>query len=79
MKDNTEQLIYDMAFRVRLFIASKTSEQRVGDLTDRESLILELVGMQHHFDDHHQAVEGQKACRQKNTPGKPARDHGYAN
>ncbi|MBW2442457.1 MAG: winged helix-turn-helix transcriptional regulator [Deltaproteobacteria bacterium] len=45
MKDNTEQLIYDMAFRVRLFIASKTSEQRVGDLTDRESLILELVGM----------------------------------
>jgi DNA-binding MarR family transcriptional regulator len=46
MKDNTEQLIYDMAFRVRLFIASKTSEHRVGDLTDRESLILELVGMQ---------------------------------
>ncbi len=45
MTHNTEQLIYDMAFRVRLFIASKTSEQRVGDLTDRESLILELVGM----------------------------------
>ena len=45
MKNNTEKLIYDMAFRVRLYIASKISEQKVGDLTDRESLILELVGM----------------------------------
>jgi DNA-binding MarR family transcriptional regulator len=45
MKKNTEKLIYDMAFRVRLYIASKTSEQKVGDLTDRETLILELVGM----------------------------------
>jgi len=45
MKNNTEKLIYDMAFRVRLYIASKFSEQKVGDLTDRESLILELVGM----------------------------------
>ena len=34
-----------MAFRVRLYIASKVSEQKVGDLTDRETLILELVGM----------------------------------
>lgn len=34
-----------MAFRVRLYIASKISEQKVGDLTDRETLILELVGM----------------------------------
>jgi len=45
MKKNTENLIYDMAFRVRLYIASKISEQKVGDLTDRETLILELVGM----------------------------------
>jgi DNA-binding MarR family transcriptional regulator len=34
-----------MAFRVRLYIASKISEHKVGDLTDRETLILELVGM----------------------------------
>ena len=45
MKNNTEKLIYDMAFRVRLYIASKISEQKVGDLTDRESLIIELIGM----------------------------------
>ena len=45
MANNTESLIYDMAFRVRLYMASKISEQKVGDLTDRESLIIELVGM----------------------------------
>ena len=45
MKKDTETLIYDMAFRVRLYIASKISEHKVGDLTDRETLILELVGM----------------------------------
>ena len=45
MKNTTEKLIYDMAFRVRLYIASKISEQKVGDLTDRETLIMELVGM----------------------------------
>ena len=45
MKKSTETLIYEMAFRVRLYIASKISEKRVGDLTDRESLILELLGM----------------------------------
>ncbi|MGD2013159.1 MAG: winged helix DNA-binding protein [Desulfobacterales bacterium] len=45
MKKNTESLIYDMAFRVRLYIASKISENKVGDLTDRESLIIELIGM----------------------------------
>ena len=45
MKNDTEKLIYDMAIRVRLYIASKISEQKVGDLTDRETLILELVGM----------------------------------
>ena len=45
MKKSTESLIYDMAFRVRLYIASKVSEKKVGGLTDRESLVLELVGM----------------------------------
>jgi DNA-binding MarR family transcriptional regulator len=45
MKKHTESLVYDMAFRVRLYIASKISENKVGDLTDRESLIIELIGM----------------------------------
>jgi len=45
MGNTTESLIYDMAFRVRLYMASKVSEKKVGDLTDRESLIIELVGM----------------------------------
>ena len=45
MGKTTESLIYDMAFRVRLYMASKVSEQKVGDLTDRESLIIELIGM----------------------------------
>ena len=45
MVKSTESLIYDMAFRVRLYMASKVSEQKVGDLTDRESLIIELIGM----------------------------------
>ena len=45
MKKSTEALIYDMAFRVRLYIASKISEKKVGDLSDRESLIIELIGM----------------------------------
>ena len=45
MENDTEKLIYDMAIRVRLYIASKVSEQKVGDLTERETLILELVGM----------------------------------
>jgi len=45
MKTSTESLIYDMAFRVRLYMASKVSEKKVGGLTDRESLVIELVGM----------------------------------
>ena len=46
MEKSTESMIYDMAFRVRLYIASMVSGKKVvGDLTDRESLILELVGM----------------------------------
>jgi DNA-binding MarR family transcriptional regulator len=45
MKEMTEMMIYDMAFRVRLFIASKLSEEkRVNDLSDREALFLELIG-----------------------------------
>ncbi|UCD82247.1 MAG: MarR family transcriptional regulator [Desulfobacterales bacterium] len=44
MKEITEKMIYDMAFRVRLYIASKLSEEnRVRDLSDREALILELI------------------------------------
>ena len=45
MKKKSELLIYDLAFRVRLYIASKISEKKVGNLTDRESLIIELIGM----------------------------------
>ena len=45
MKEVTEVMIYDMAFRVRLYIASRLSEEkRVNDLSDREALLLELIG-----------------------------------
>jgi len=45
MKEVTEMMIYDMAFRVRLFIASKLiEEKRASDLSDREALLLELIG-----------------------------------
>jgi len=45
MKEVTEMMVYDMAFRVRLFIASKlTEEKRATDLSDREALLLELIG-----------------------------------
>ena len=45
MKEVTETMIYDMAFRVRLFIASRLSEEgRINDLSERETLILELIG-----------------------------------
>ena len=47
MKEVTEMMIYDMAFRVRLYIASNLSEEkRVKDLdlSDREALLLELIG-----------------------------------
>ena len=44
MKDVTETMIYDMAFRIRLYIASKISkEKRANDLSEREALILELI------------------------------------
>ena len=45
MKKNTESLIYDMVLRVRLYIASKISAKKVGDLTDRENLIIALIGV----------------------------------
>lgn len=45
MKEVTETMIYDMAFRVRLYIASRPSEEgRLNDLSERETLILELIG-----------------------------------
>ena len=45
MKEATDVMIYDMAFRVRLYIAAKLSEEkRVHDLSDRETLLLELIG-----------------------------------
>lgn len=45
MSEVTEMMIYDMAFRVRLYIASKLfEEKRIYDLSERESLLLELVG-----------------------------------
>ena len=45
MKEATETMIYDMAFRVRLYIASKLSEEKgLNDLSEREILILELIG-----------------------------------
>lgn len=46
MGENTEKLIYKLAFRVRLYTASGVSNKKVADLTDRETLILELIGMQ---------------------------------
>ena len=45
MKEVTEIMIYEMAFRVRLYIASRLSaEKRINDLSDREALLLELIG-----------------------------------
>ena len=45
MTEVTESMIYDMAFRVRLYIASKLADgNRINDLTERETLILQLIG-----------------------------------
>ena len=45
MTEMTESMIYDMAFRVRLYIASKLADgNRINDLTERETLILQLIG-----------------------------------
>ena len=45
MTEVTESMIYDMAFRVRLYIASKLAdEKRISDLSERETLLLQLIG-----------------------------------
>ena len=45
MAEVTETMIYEMAFRVRLYTASKFSEdKRLNDLSEREALLLELIG-----------------------------------
>ena len=45
MTEVTESMIYEMAFRVRLYIASKLAdEKRINDLSERETLLLQLVG-----------------------------------
>ena len=45
MAEATESMIYEMAFRVRLYIASMFSEdKRSNDLSEREALLLELIG-----------------------------------
>ena len=45
MTEVTESMIYDMAFRVRLYIASKLADgKQINNLTERETLILQLVG-----------------------------------
>jgi DNA-binding MarR family transcriptional regulator len=50
MKEVTEMMIYDMAFRVRLYIASRLSgKKRVNNLSDREALLLELIGTKGHM------------------------------
>ena len=44
MKEMTEMMIYNLALRVRLYIASKPSdENRVEDLSGREALLLEII------------------------------------
>jgi DNA-binding MarR family transcriptional regulator len=45
MSEVTESMIYDMAFRVRLYIASTLAdEKRINDLSERETLLLQLIG-----------------------------------
>jgi len=44
MNELTEMMIYEMAFRVRLYIASILSEEnRINALSEREALVLELI------------------------------------
>ena len=45
MTKNIETLIYEISLRVRLFMASKSAGNSTLDLTDRECLLLELIGM----------------------------------
>ena len=45
MTEVTESMVYDMALRVRLYIASNLAdEKRINDLSERETLLLQLVG-----------------------------------
>ncbi len=45
MTKATESMIYEMAFRVRLYITSKfPDDKRLNDLSEREALLLELIG-----------------------------------
>ena len=45
MTEVTESMIYDIALRVRLFMALKlANEKRIYGLSERETLLLELVG-----------------------------------
>jgi len=44
MAKNIETLIYEISLRVRLFMASKGGSN-IADLTHRERLLLELIGM----------------------------------
>jgi DNA-binding MarR family transcriptional regulator len=45
MSEVTESMIYDMAFRVRLYIASTLAdEKRINNLSERETLLLQLIG-----------------------------------
>lgn len=63
MPKDIETLIYEMSLRVRLFMASKQASNRVADLTDRESLVLELIGMR----DNMSISEISKLCRMVST------------
>ena len=44
MGKTTEMLIYEMSLRVRLYSASQNRGKNVADLSDRETLLLELIG-----------------------------------
>lgn len=45
MKMTIEMLIYEMAFRVRVFRMSQGTEKRFGKLTDRDMLLLEILNV----------------------------------
>ena len=44
MAKSMEMMIYDMSLRVKLFMAAKEAENCVKGLTEREKLLLELIG-----------------------------------
>jgi DNA-binding MarR family transcriptional regulator len=45
MEKSIEMTIYDLSLRINLYMAAKEAESRVADLTPREMLILELIGL----------------------------------